>query len=133
MRQDLTMFTMSYDDGEGDIPEITLGWRLRIAMERADLKAEEMASELGVHRGTITRWTHDIGSPPRAIYLHRWADLCHVSFAWLAGDLADPSARSAAGRVTTSNSRVSSRSNRGCVTTTRRRDTRSAVCVANAA
>jgi transcriptional regulator with XRE-family HTH domain len=81
------MSNIAADDG---IPEITLGWRLRIAMERAGLKAEDMAAQLGVHRGTITRWTHDIGKPPRAIYLHRWADLCHVKYAWLAGEHARP-------------------------------------------
>lgn len=74
------------------IPEITLGWRLRIAMERANLKAEYMAEELGVHRGTITRWTHDIGRPPRPIYLRHWAELCGVRFEWLAGDHARPTA-----------------------------------------
>ena len=111
---------MSDIDGPNDIPEITLGWRLRIAMERADLKAEEMADELRVHRGTISRWTHDIGSPPRLIYVQRWAELCNVSFTWLAGDLADPTERSAVGRFR-SNSRVKVPSTRGCVTTTRRR------------
>jgi transcriptional regulator with XRE-family HTH domain len=81
------MSNIAADDG---IPEITLGWRLRIAMERAGLKAEDMAAQLGVHRGTITRWTHDIGKPPRPIYLRHWAELCHVQFAWLAGEHARP-------------------------------------------
>lgn len=66
-------------------PQVTLGWRLRIALERADIKAEAMATELGVHRGTITRWTHDIGKPPRPVYLREWAAACGVSYAWLAG------------------------------------------------
>jgi transcriptional regulator with XRE-family HTH domain len=81
------MSDIATNDG---IPEITLGWRLRMAMERAGLKAEQMAEELGVHRGTITRWTHDIGKPPRPIYLQRWADLCKVSYAWLSGGSVRP-------------------------------------------
>ena len=83
------MSDIAANDG---IPEITLGWRLRMAMERADLKAEQMAIELGVHRGTITRWTHDIGKPPRPIYLERWAALCNVRYEWLAGAHARPTA-----------------------------------------
>lgn len=93
-----------------DVPEITLGWRLRIAMERAGIKAEEAAITLGVHRGTITRWTHDIGSPPRAIYLEKWADMCHVPLAWLAGDLySDPTRRSAPARKGTNNTQAAGR------------------------
>lgn len=72
------------------IPEVTLGWRLRMAMEMADRRAEDMAEELGVHRGTISRWTHDIGKPPRPIYLRHWADLCGVKYEWLAGEHARP-------------------------------------------
>jgi transcriptional regulator with XRE-family HTH domain len=74
---------MNNDATNGPVPEITLGWRLRIALERADIKADDMAKELGVHRGTITRWTHDIGREPRPIYLQRWADICGVPYAWL--------------------------------------------------
>lgn len=81
------MSDIAANDG---IPEITLGWRLRMAMEKAGLKADYMAAELGVHRGTITRWTHDIGSPPRPIYLRHWAELCQVRYEWLAGEHARP-------------------------------------------
>jgi transcriptional regulator with XRE-family HTH domain len=68
------------------IPEVTLGWRLRMAMEHAGIKADEMSVSLGVHRGTITRWTHDVGRRPRVIYLQRWAQLCGVPYEWLAGE-----------------------------------------------
>lgn len=81
------MSDIAANDG---IPEITLGWRLRMAMEKAGLKADYMAAELGVHRGTITRWTHDFGSPPRPIYLRHWAELCQVRYEWLAGEHARP-------------------------------------------
>jgi transcriptional regulator with XRE-family HTH domain len=87
-----------------DIPEITLGWRLRIAMERAGIKAADMAAEFGVHGGTITRWTHDIGATPRPIYLRRWSELCQVPYEWLVGDLfEDPTDRSAGAGKRTDN------------------------------
>lgn len=78
------------------IPEITLGWRLRIALERADIKADDMARMLDVHRGTITRWTHDIGRPPRRVYLEKWSDITGVAYGWLVGDARDSHERLAA-------------------------------------
>lgn len=51
----------------------SLGWRLRRSMEDAGLKPQEMARRLGVSRQTITRWTHDIGDPPKRAYLMQWA------------------------------------------------------------
>jgi transcriptional regulator with XRE-family HTH domain len=70
-----------------EVPAITLGWRLRISLERAGLKAEDMAVRLDVHRGTISRWMHD-DVAPRPIYLREWARICRVPYAWLAGDAA---------------------------------------------
>lgn len=68
-----------------EAPVITLGWRLRIAMERADIKRSDMAARMGVKQSTITRWTHDVGAPPRRIYLERWAEVTNVPLSWLAG------------------------------------------------
>lgn len=110
------------DTAANDIPEITLGWRLRMAMERAGLKAEEMADLMDVHRGTITRWTHDIGSPPRSIYLQKWAEICRVRYDWLAGDADRPRARVGSTIV-----RVRSQGNHGCTRTTRIRTAHRAV------
>lgn len=78
------------------VPEITLGWRLRMSLERAGIKADDMAKRLGVHRGTVTRWTHDIGAQPRGIYLERWAEITEVPLAWLKG----PDTPNEAGRIT---------------------------------
>ena len=99
------------------VPEITLGWRLRIAMEHASIKADDMAAQLGVHRGTITRWTHDIGAAPRPVYLEKWASLCGVSLDWLAGE--SPFVLTA-GRRSPSIARSRNQSSRGCMTMTRR-------------
>lgn len=74
------------DIAHAEVPAITLGWRLRISLERAGLKAEDMAVRLDVHRGTISRWMHD-DVAPRPIYLREWARICRVPFEWLAGDL----------------------------------------------
>jgi transcriptional regulator with XRE-family HTH domain len=52
-------------DTAHDIPELTLGWRLRMAMERSGLDQSEWAEYLGVNRTTITRWTHDKGPVAR--------------------------------------------------------------------
>ncbi len=97
------------------VPEITLGWRLRIALERADIKADDMARELGVHRGTITRWTHDIGRQPRPIYLQRWADICGVSYGWLLAGAPTVHAAAVEGGNTR---RASGRDTRGLAATT---------------
>ncbi|MCW2900026.1 MAG: family transcriptional regulator [Streptosporangiaceae bacterium] len=56
-----------------------------MSMENAGIKRDEMAERMGVTRATITRWTHDIGSPPRVIYLERWADVTGVPLGWLRG------------------------------------------------
>lgn len=84
---------MSNETTSPSIPEITLGWRLRMSMDHAGIKAEQMAAEFEVHRGTITRWTHDKGAPPRRRDLRDWANLCGVPYEWLVGDLfEDPTA-----------------------------------------
>lgn len=54
-----------------------------MSMEAAHLRAEDMAEMLGVHRATISRWCHDVGSPPRKVYLERWAQLTGVPVHWL--------------------------------------------------
>jgi transcriptional regulator with XRE-family HTH domain len=64
------------------VPEWTLGWRMRRALEHAGITADQMAGELGMHRSAITRWTHD-KVVPREIYLKQWALRCGVSLDWL--------------------------------------------------
>lgn len=86
------------DTAHAEIPSITLGWRLRISLDRAGLKAEDMAVRLDVHRGTVSRWMHD-DVAPRPIYLREWARICRVPVQWLAGDAAADNSE-AAGRNT---------------------------------
>lgn len=64
------------------VPELTLGWRLRMARESAGIDVQQMAQLLSVGRSTISRWEHDGGSL-RPIYLREWAAVCGVDYSWL--------------------------------------------------
>ncbi|MPZ73993.1 MAG: helix-turn-helix domain-containing protein [Nitriliruptorales bacterium] len=64
------------------IPEWTLGWRLQRALAWGNVSVQEMADELDVSRGTISRWCNDHGVP-RSIYLRAWAARCRVPYEWL--------------------------------------------------
>lgn len=70
------------------IPEVTLGWRLKIAL--GDMSAQEMAESLGVSRQTLSRWMADRGQPPRKAYINQWALLTGVDAAWLESGFGDP-------------------------------------------
>lgn len=67
----------------GAIPQWTLGWRLQRALSHAEMNVEEMASELGVVRATVSRWMHDKGAPPKAAYIKQWALRTGVPYLWL--------------------------------------------------
>jgi transcriptional regulator with XRE-family HTH domain len=69
----------------GQVPDWTLGWKLKRALDFAGLSAQEMAAELGVHVGTVSRWMNDRETPRRA-YLMAWALRCGVAFSWLTED-----------------------------------------------
>jgi transcriptional regulator with XRE-family HTH domain len=74
---------MSEEPGQRLVPEWTLGWRMQRALAHAGITAGEIADELGVHRGTVSRWLNDRGMPPRAIYLKEWALRTGVPIGWL--------------------------------------------------
>jgi len=75
--------TTAYRPDVGVIPEWTLGWRLQRALAHAGVSVEDMATELGVTRATLSRWMHDRGAPPRAAYVKQWALVCGVPATWL--------------------------------------------------
>lgn len=75
----------------GEIPEWTLGWRLRRSLEHAGISVEEMGEDMGVSRSTMSRWLNDRGAPPKQPYLRLWALRTGVPFAWLADT--DPTGR----------------------------------------
>ena len=74
---------MSTDAAMGRIPDLTLGWRLQMALQHGGVSAQEMADDLGVSRSTVSRWLNDHGAAPRAAYVKQWALRTHVSYAWL--------------------------------------------------
>jgi transcriptional regulator with XRE-family HTH domain len=67
------------------VPDWTLGWRMNRALAHAGVSVQEMASDLGVSRGTLSRWMSDHGAAPRAIYLKQWALRTGVDYGWLIG------------------------------------------------
>ena len=66
----------------GQVPPLTLGWRLKMSLAQADMSVQEMADELGVVRATVTRWTHD-QIQPKPMVLKVWALRTGVPLAWL--------------------------------------------------
>lgn len=65
------------------VPQVTLGWRLKMALAHGDLRREEMATHLGVDPGTLSRWMADKGAPPKRAYLQMWALATNVDSGWL--------------------------------------------------
>lgn len=59
------------------VPELTLGWRLKMAL--GNHSAGAMARELGVTRATVSRWMGDKGAPPKKAYVQQWALITGVA------------------------------------------------------
>lgn len=74
----------------GRVPEFTLGWRMRLALETGGLSVQEMAIRLGYSRSTISRWLND-QDPPRPAIKAQWCLLTGVSLDWLETGEGDPS------------------------------------------
>lgn len=79
------MVAMSQMTDAGQVPEWTLGWRLRRALAHAGVSIDQMAGELGVSRATISRWLNEREGPPTRGYLIAFALRCGVPVAWLTG------------------------------------------------
>ncbi len=65
-----------------NIPEFTLGDRLRKAREYAGLEAEAMAPLMDRKVSAIYAWENDVNVPSLK-KLAKWAEVCEVDFAWL--------------------------------------------------
>ena len=71
-------------------PQLTLGWRLRMALEHAGVTVNEMADVLGIKsRDTMAAWLHDRRTP-RAAYIRQWAVRTGVPYRWLIGQESGP-------------------------------------------
>ena len=67
---------------EGRIPAFTLGWRMRLALETADISVATIAVRLGYSRSTISRWLNG-QDVPRAVVLDAWSRETQVNRSWL--------------------------------------------------
>lgn len=65
------------------VPQLTLGWRLKMALNMANLSREQMAEALGVSPATVSRWMADKGAPPRRAFIQAWSNVTHVELHWL--------------------------------------------------
>lgn len=65
------------------VPQLTLGWRLKMALADSDLSRDEIAQELGVTPSTISRWMSDKGAPPARAFILHWSRVTHVPATWL--------------------------------------------------
>ncbi|MDE9364544.1 helix-turn-helix domain-containing protein [Luteipulveratus sp. YIM 133132] len=74
---------MSTQTVQGAIPTVTLGWRLQMALGLTPMTAQQIAEALGVNRGTVARWMHDKGAPPKRAYILQWALLTGANADWL--------------------------------------------------
>lgn len=82
---------MTQQSAPGNIPALTLGWRLKMALDHSDISVQAMANQLGVTRATLSRWMSDKGSRPKKAYLMQWALLTGVPFEWIeTGRIAPP-------------------------------------------
>lgn len=68
--------------GVNDVPEWTLGDRLRRSLRHADISVADMATDLDVSLATMSRWLNDHGPVKRSI-LRLWAMTTGVSLEWL--------------------------------------------------
>ena len=64
------------------VPTLTLGWRLRLALDHGDMTGVQMAEHLRKSEKTITRYCHDQSKPGYSDLL-RWALLTRVDSDWL--------------------------------------------------
>ena len=66
----------------GRVPEFTLGWRMRLALETSDIDVGDIANRLSYSRSSISRWLngHD---EPRGLVLDAWARETGVDRDWL--------------------------------------------------
>lgn len=76
-------------------PELTLGWRIQMALDEGGLKHKDLMSKFEVSRDTVSRWCRDISPQPKKYVLNEIAVMCGVSARWLIdgpsnGPLIDP-------------------------------------------
>ena len=77
--------TASWEHSEARVaPELTLGWRLQMALRQGGVGVRGMADELGMARNSVSRWMADRGPPPRAVFVTMGALRTGVPYHWIA-------------------------------------------------
>lgn len=66
-----------------EVPKLTLGWRIQMALDHGHLKHKDLMDKFEVSRETVSRWCRDAGAPPKKFVLNEIAVMCHVSPRWL--------------------------------------------------
>jgi transcriptional regulator with XRE-family HTH domain len=67
----------------GAVPPVTLGLRIRMALDYAGLSQEHLMSRFEVSRATVSRWCRDVEPAPKKFVLNEIAVMCEVSPRWL--------------------------------------------------
>jgi transcriptional regulator with XRE-family HTH domain len=65
------------------VPPLTLGWRIRLAMDFAGLEQTDLMAKFEVSRGTVSRWCRDVAPAPKKFVQNEIAVMCGVSPRWL--------------------------------------------------
>lgn len=66
-----------------DVPPLTLGWRIQMALSYGGLKHADLMAKFEVSRETVSRWCRDHGAPPKKFILNEIAVMAGVSPRWL--------------------------------------------------
>lgn len=72
------------------VPELTLGWRIQMALDHGDLKHKDLMEKFEISRGTVSNWCRDLGQPPKKFVLNEIAVMCGVNARWLIDGKSDP-------------------------------------------
>lgn len=74
---------MTHNIQADGVPELTLGWRIQMALAAAGLKQTDLMEHFELSRGTISRWCRDEGVPPRRYQIQQIALMTGVNAGWL--------------------------------------------------
>lgn len=82
MRRILASMSIN-ESTNGAVPQLTIGWRIQMALDHAGVSTEEIAQHLDVSRSTISRWCNDHGAAPKRLYVDAIAHRCDIDPDWL--------------------------------------------------
>jgi len=74
---------MTIQHDYADVPPLTLGWRIQMALAHGQLKHADLMAKFEVSRETVSRWCRDHGAPPKKFVLNEIAVMAGVSPRWI--------------------------------------------------